>query len=190
MIKNKIDYKKFLQIEQNSNTTNFVYLYLKSSYKPTKRFLLLLRTCEYLKNSQSNILERLLYFFVKHLKYKLGIKLGFSIPENVAEEGLELPHYGTIIINAKTKIGKFCKIHACVNIGASAGGKEAPKIGNYVYIAPGAKLYGDIIISDRTAIAANAAVAKSFLESDIIIGGVPAKVIGNVDIFKILKNRS
>jgi hypothetical protein len=48
--------------------------------------------------------------------------------------------------------------------------------------------FGDIIIADRVAIAANAAVSKSCLESDVILGGVPAKIIGKVDIFSIIKN--
>ena len=28
------------------------------------------------------------------MKYRLGLKLNFTIPENVAESGLQLPHYG------------------------------------------------------------------------------------------------
>jgi serine O-acetyltransferase len=184
MIKNKKDYIRFLQIEQgNARSFNFFYLYYKSSFQPTKRFLLLLRTCEYLKNTRKN---KLLYVFVKYLKYNLGLKLGFSIPENVVEEGFQIPHYGTIVINANAKIGKNCRMHVCVNIGASGGGEAAPQIGDQVYFGPGVKIYGDIQISDRVAIAANAAVSKSCFESDVVLGGVPAKVIGKIDIDKII----
>jgi serine O-acetyltransferase len=98
---------------------------------------------------------------------------------------LQLPHYGTIIINANAKLGKNCRIHACVNIGASWRSLKGPQIGDYVYFAPGAKVYGDIQIASRIAIASNSAVGKSFLTSDKLIGGIPAKEI--TDIHKIIK---
>lgn len=160
-------------------------LYWKTRFRPTQRFLLLLRTCEYLKNTKGN---PILYALVKYMKYRLSTRLGFSIPENVADEGLQLPHFGTIVINANARLGKHCRVHVCVNIGASGGDTRAPQLGDYVYIAPGAKLYGDIVIADRIAIAANAAVAKSFSNSDVLIGGVPAKEIGAVDIFLLIKS--
>jgi serine O-acetyltransferase len=190
MIKSKEDYRRFLSAEQHeSGSTNFFWLYFKTSFQPTLRFLLLLRTCEYLKNVKKDVINKAAFFFVKYLKYRLATRLGFSIPENVADEGLQLPHYGTIVINAQARLGKHCRIHVCVNIGASGGDKKAPQIGNYVYFGPGAKVYGDIQIADRIAIAANAAVSKSFLNSDVSIGGVPAKEIGPVNIFKIIRMR-
>jgi serine O-acetyltransferase len=67
----------------------------------------------------------------------------------------------------------------CVNIGASGGRSEAPQIGDNVYIAPGAKIYGDITIADGIAIGANAVVNDSFLEPNVTIAGVPAKKIGD-----------
>ena len=79
-------------------------------------------------------------------------------------------------------------MHACVNIGASNGEKEAPQFGDNVYIAPGAKIFGNITIASNTAIGANAVVNKSFLEENTIIAGIPAKVIGEVDIKRIIKH--
>lgn len=190
MITNKSDYYRFLKAELHTRgSMNFFWLYAKNYFHPTQRFLLLLRTCEYLKTKR-NFFSKCLYFIVKLLKFRLGIKLGFSIPEHVADEGLQLPHYGTIVINGNARLGKYCRIHVCVNIGASGGGSEAPKIGDYVYFAPGAKVYGNIEIADRVAIAANAAVGKSCLTSDVILGGVPAKIIGEVDIFTLINKRN
>lgn len=183
MIKNNKDYKRFLRAEHpNVRSVNFFFLWLKTSFNPTRRFLLLLRTCEYYKNVNHQFYNKPVYLFLKYLKYRLATRLSFSIPENVAGEGLQLPHYGTIVINGNARLGKYCRIHVCVNIGASGGGKAAPHIGDYVYIAPGAKIYGDIIIADRVAIAANAAVSNSFLNSDVLIGGIPAKEIAVINI--------
>lgn len=191
MIRSKSDYIRFLKAEQSTTgNINFFALYLKTSFQPTRRFLLLLRTCEYLGNVKKGLLFRFLYVVVKYLKYRLATRLNFSIPENVADEGLQLPHYGTIVINANARLGKHCRIHICVNIGASGGEKNAPQIGDFVYFGPGAKVYGDIQIADRIAIAANAAVSKSFLNSDILIGGVPAKELGKIAIDTLIKTRN
>jgi serine O-acetyltransferase len=59
-----------------------------------------------------------------------------------------------------------------VNIGGWDGGN--PRLGDNVYIGPGAKIFGDIDIASNIAIGANAVVNKSFMESGISIGGVPA----------------
>jgi serine O-acetyltransferase len=75
-----------------------------------------------------------------------------------------------------------------VNIGASGGEVQGPILGDNVYIAPGAKIYGNIKIPSNTAIGANAVVNKSFEKENTIIAGVPAKVIGEVDIKKIIKH--
>lgn len=91
------------------------------------------------------------------------------------------------MVNANARIGKECKIHSCVNIGASGGSKIAPHIADYVYFGLGAEIYGEITIGNRNAIAANAAVGKSFFVENNIIGGVPAKGIGDVEISKNLR---
>ena len=150
----------------------------------------LLRKSEYYKNykSKQSVLGRLYYVIIKRKFKRLSLKLGFSIPENVFGPGLAILHYGTIVVNHKTVIGKNCRIHAGVNIGASGGKEGAPIIGNNVYIAPGAKIYGSIKIADNIAIAANAAVSKSFINSGFVVGGIPAKEIGKIEIKDIIKH--
>lgn len=106
-----------------------------------------------------------------------SLKLGFSIPINVCDYGLSIAHYGTIVISANAHIGRYCHIHAGVNIGASAGKPEAPTIGDNVYIGPGAILFGNIQIADNCTIAANATVNKSFDIERSVIAGTPAKVV-------------
>jgi serine O-acetyltransferase len=44
------------------------------------------------------------------------------------------------------------------------------------------------VIGNNNAIAGNTAVNKSFIEEGIIIGGVPAKKIGEIDIKKLIKH--
>lgn len=107
-----------------------------------------------------------------------GEKYGFSIPINVFGKGLNIAHIGTIVVNSHARIGDYCRIHACVNIGTSAGSADAALIiGDRVYIGPGAKLFGKIIIADDIVIGANAVVNKNFNVKGITIAGVPAKQI-------------
>jgi serine O-acetyltransferase len=154
------------------------------------QFQRLLRKAEYFKNvrSQKSLIGKIKYVIIKRRLKSKSLKLGFSIPENVFGPGLAIMHYGTIIINSRTKVGANCRIHACVNIGESGGKAGAPKIGDNVYIGPGAKIYGKINIPSNCAIAANAAVGESFFTEGIVLGGVPAKEIGKVDIKQIIKH--
>jgi serine O-acetyltransferase len=147
-----------------------------------------MRKLEYLSNTQKSLFGKL-YLNYLTLKYrKVSKNLGFSIPINVFGPGLAIAHYGTIVINKNVRVGKNCRLHTCTNIGASGGSEKAPHIGDNVYIAPGAKIFGDIKIASNIAIAANAAVGKSFEEENIMIGGVPAKKIKNIEITSLIKH--
>lgn len=74
--------------------------------------------------------------------------------------GLCIVHPGTVVINDKVRIVKNARIHVCVNIGAAKDG--APMIGDDVYIGPGAKIYGNIVIGDCVTIGANAVANRNF----------------------------
>jgi serine O-acetyltransferase len=112
------------------------------------------------------------------------VKLGFSIGPNIFGPGLAIVHYGLLIIDPTTRIGKNCRIHMGVHIGGAAifvtPGTESeysPRIGDNVYIGPGTKIYGPVRIGNNCVIGANAVVTKSFEEDGLTIAGVPAKVI-------------
>ena len=111
------------------------------------------------------------------------MKLGYTIPLNVVEEGLSLPHYGTIIVNGNSHIGKNCRIMADVVIGSTNGVNIAATIGDNVYIGAGAKIIGQIRIGDDVCIGANAVVTKD-IEAGVTIAGVPAKVVSRTNSHK------
>lgn len=153
-----------------------------------KKFQKLLRKCEYHKNNMHSTHHKVLFTIHYFFFTKLSVKLGFTIPLNVFGPGLCIVHYGTIVISPNAKVGSNCRIHPSTCIGASGGKMEAPQVGDNVYIGPGAKLYGNITIGNNIAIAPNAAVASSFTENGILIGGVPAKKIKEIDISTIIKH--
>lgn len=190
MITTKEDYNYYLQqdaLALGIDTSTFKNR-VKALFYVNYNFQKKLRKVEYYKNCKTGILSKIYYYYLYYNFRKYSLKLGFSIPENVFGPGLSIPHYGTIIVNSRARIGANCRIHAGANIGESGGVEGAPVIGNNVYIGPGAKIYGRISICDNIAIAANAAVNKSFLNEDKVIGGIPAREIGDVNIKKIIKH--
>lgn len=194
MIKSKKDYLDYLKSDKialkipkqslNSRLKNFLL--------PNRiwEFQNLLRKLEYYKNvkTKESMVFYLPYVFYKRKFQNLSIRLGFSIPENVFGPGLAIVHYGTIIVNARAKVGANCRIHACTNIGESGGKEGAPTIGDNVYIAPGVKIYGKINIPSNSMIAANSVVNKSFEKQSMLIAGMPASQIKEADVLKIIKH--
>lgn len=141
------------------------------------RYQIALRKHEYYTNVKcwgGGILRRYWHFIHKFY----GLLLGFTIHINTIEEGLCIHHYGSIVIGSRVKIGKWCKIHSCVNIGQHRDVEESPTIGDNCFIGPGAKLFGKIKVGDNVSIGANAVVNKSFEENNIVLAGVPAKIVG------------
>lgn len=142
------------------------------------QFQRLLRRAEYWSNCSKGFSGRIVASFYRHRMRCSARKLGFSIPLNVFGPGLSIAHAGTIVVNSKTKVGANCRLHVCVNIGASASDSNlAPNIGDDCYIAPGAKIYGDVTIGPNTGIGANAVVNKSFPDGNQTIAGVPARQV-------------
>lgn len=144
---------------------NFIYVFQRK-----------LRKVEYFKNTQYNIFRKIFYLYLLSRYRKYQLKLGFSIPLNVCGPGLSIAHYGTIVINGNAKIGANCRIHIAVNIGAN-GGKNAPILGDNIYIGPGAKIFGDITIANNVMIGANSVVNRSIEEEGSVVAGIPAKRI-------------
>jgi serine O-acetyltransferase len=152
--------------------------------KPSLRYQRLLRKVEYLANCGYGPISKLQELYYRIRLHRLGLLLGIYIGRNVCGPGLAIVHHGQIIISNKAVIGKNCRIHAGVNIGHWKTG--APKIGDNVYIGPGAKIIGDIMIGDGVVIGANAVVCKNF-PSGVTIGGVPAKIISQKDSSEVIK---
>jgi serine O-acetyltransferase len=145
----------------------------------TWKFERLLRKVEYLENCGNITLDKIVSLQARFNLQKLSMKLGFVICRNVCGPGLALAHGGPIIIHPKAVIGENCRIDRCVSIGSIYYLTAPPRIGNNVYIGPGAVLNGDIQIADGIAIGANSYVNKSFMEPGITIAGCPAKKISD-----------
>ena len=128
------------------------------------KYLIALRKAEYY--SYRGVLR----FYYKLKLNKLGIKLGFSIAQNVFGYGLVIPHYGTIVVGSGNQIGNYCVLHTSICI--TAGHK---RIGHAFYCSTGAKILNDILIGDNVTVGANAVVNKS-VENNQLVVGIPAAI--------------
>ena len=117
-------------------------------------------------------------FWYKARKNRLGSRLGFIISAGCFGEGLQIEHYGSIIVNPKARIGRNCKIHGNCCIGSTGGyPDDSPVIGDHVDIGQGGQILGGIRIADNVKIGAGAVVVKDVLTPGVTVVGVPGKVI-------------
>jgi len=121
---------------------------------------------------------KLLAFYYRARKNRLGARLGFIISAGCFDEGLKLEHFGSVIVNPKARIGKNCIIHGNCCIGSNGGfPDDSPIIGDNVDIGQNAQILGGIRIADGVRIGAGAVVVKDVLSPGITVVGVPAKSI-------------
>ena len=77
-------------------------------------------------------------------------------------------------------IGDNCRIGMNVMITGKTPYKNVAKIGNNVWIGPGAIISGPVIIEDNVIIAPNSMIIKSIPKNKIVAGN-PAKIIGDIN---------
>lgn len=115
------------------------------------------------------------YFLMR----RLAKKLHFQIPLYLCEWGLHIPHYGTITMNGEASVGKNLWIYPGANIGEVRPGED-PIIGDNCYIGLNAVISGKVVIGNNAMILPNAVVTKD-VPPNMIVGGIPAKIIKSKD---------
>jgi serine O-acetyltransferase len=120
-----------------------------------------------------NIIIRLFLEPIYALLYhRIRSKWGIEIPRSaVIGPGLYIGHSGGIIISAGAKIGANVNISQQITIGVSGKGDKrgVPIIGDDVYIAPGAKIFGKIKVGNNVMIGANAVIYKDIPDNAIVV---------------------
>jgi len=136
-----------------------------------------LRTCQFTESHA--FLKFTIYpiarIMLTHFMYKFGISIP---PKTQIGSGFYIGHFGGIVVNAKSVIGKNCNISHGVTLGKGNRRKNKgyPVLGDNVYIGPGAKIIGAVKIGDHVAIGANCVVTKDVPDHAVVVG-VPGKVI-------------
>lgn len=176
MIKSKEDYLQFLLEDKKALGINSKMAFIVD---PIWMFQRLLRKVEYYQNCKKGCFSQLYLYILKYRFLKMSVRLGFSIYPNTFDYGLNIAHYGDIVVNGNAKIGKYCRIHSGVCIGEV--NRLAPVIHDNVYIGPGSKILGDVIVKKGNVVSANCVVVKTIDKESVTLGGIPAKVISEND---------
>ena len=131
---------------------------------------------DYVKFKPLYVLLICSYYIIRApIEFLTGVQIGFGARIG---PGFRVHHYGCVIIAHKSVIGKNFTINQCTMIGA-AGPKDGwsyPTIGDNVWVAPGAKVLGGIIVGNNVVIGTNAVVVRN-VPSNVIVGGIPAKIL-------------
>ena len=92
--------------------------------------------------------------------------------------GCFLPHPTGIVVAAHCHIGSGASIFSGVVLGINhlSANRGAPVLGNHVTLYAGAKVIGDVTISDHAVVGANA-VVNTDVASYTVVAGVPARQI-------------
>ena len=162
------------EIGRSSNTLIFKRLLRR---KPTYSYVFWMRLTHYFKLHP--VYRFTLYFpaaaILRHKRYKYGI----SIPRDTRiGPGLRILHTGGIVVQRRTVIGRNCLISQGVTLGQIYRGAHAgaPVIGDDVFVGPGAKVIGGVVVGNNVMIGANAVVTRD-VPDDAVVAGVPARVI-------------
>lgn len=143
---------------------------------PALRYQRCLRHVEYW-TGQKGIGARIMRGIRRYSLQRQSVITGISLPPGVCGPGLYIAHYGSIVINSRTRIGARLQIHSATNIGTDEAG-ATPVIGDDVYIGPGAVIYGPVRIGNSSAIGANSVVNKDVPAHSTAVGA-PARVVND-----------
>lgn len=144
---------------------------------PGVKYTVYLRLCQYLRQQPARALG--LFYLVKYLMIMCGFRYGIDIPDTTSVDcGLYIGHYGGIIVNGGSVIGRNCNLSHGVTLGKSYRGPRAgcPVIGDNVFIGPGAKIIGHVVLGNNSAVGANCVVIEDVPESGVVVG-VPGRVV-------------
>lgn len=119
--------------------------------------------------------------------YRTGIRIPLSVK---AGPGLLIGHWGAVWISPECSFGANCSLGNGINIGGAGGsGKRGvPKLGDNVFIGPGAKLSEPITIGQEAAVMANTVVATDVPPGAIALG-VPHRIAGRQERNRYVSNR-
>ena len=140
---------------------DYIMLYLKS-----------LRHLQYLSSNKSRSLRWVCLYMYHRLRYrKLGYKLGFSIHWDSLGYGVNIPHYGTIVVGRTSSLGNF----ACLQTSVCVTG-TGHEIGDAPYLSTGVKIISKVKVGDNVSFGANAVVNRD-MPDNCLAAGVPAQVV-------------
>lgn len=175
MISNLFEYikKDLYRYAKEETFSAFIKNYL---FSEGFKFTVWLRICHFSRKKKITKYTILPFanLFYKHYKYKYGYDIPYAIEIG---PGLLIFHISGIVFSPKSA-GKNITISQCTTVGMTIknGVKQYPILGDNIYIAPGAKVIGGIIVGNNVAIGTNCVLNKSVDDNSVVVG-IPGRVI-------------
>lgn len=161
------DLFRYEGIKSRSLLIRFKYIFLVPGFTYT----FFLRNAQY---ANLGIVRLLCKVLLRITSYITNIQIPV---ETTIGEGLYIGHWGTIIVNPETRIGKNFNIYPGCLIGYALGRKTGvPVIGNNVSMRCNSIIVGGVNIGDNVLIAPGAFVNFDVPDNSIVIGN-PGKII-------------
>lgn len=131
------------------------------------------RAAHYLKRSGIPVIPRILEWTM-FLLFNSVIPAGCHIGKKS-----RFGHGGIgVVLHPECKIGDRVLIGQGVTIGGTFG-SGVPVIEDDVWIGPGARILGNVIVKSNSVIGANAVVTSN-VTGNCVVGGIPAKIIREI----------
>lgn len=149
--------------------------FLKGFMSPGFRFIY------YLRKAQQYSSKHPFGIFYRLLLRRYSIKYGYQISAKTEiGAGLNLGHWGTVVVNPKAKIGKNCNIAHGVTLGQTNRGKSKgyPTLKNDVWVGTNAVIVGGITIGNNVLIAPNSYVTQDVPDNSVVMGN-PMQIVPN-----------
>jgi serine O-acetyltransferase len=150
---------------------------------PGLKFMTIFRLTQYFRRR-----NRPLFYFFFLWSRRLKIKYGFDISYRTQiGKGFYIGHFGGVVIHGDTVIGDNCNISQGITFGVSNAGANigVPKIGNNVFVGPGACVFGNITIGNQVTIGANAVVTENILDYHTVLSPKPVLIDKDLSPFYI-----
>lgn len=171
-IHDRNDYLLFLRLDLEAHgLTRW-----RARYRFTRPELLFqrsLRAAEYYQTKNGP--ARLLYAWHRLVLKRRSLATGIAISPGSCGPGLSVPHYGSVIIHRDARVGAFCRIHSATNIGTYRG--HAPRLGDFVYVGPGAVIYGDVSVGSRSIVGAGVVLGRSVPSDSMAKTSAPLEIV-------------
>lgn len=129
----------------------------------------------YLKKSPLFYLARMI---LKHYGYKYHFDISYRA--NIGP-GLQIAHFGYIIVTSNTTIGAGCRLRPGVVFGKKLSEETGGAVvGDNVEFCVGSKIVGGVHIGNNVIIGANSVVTHN-IPCNAIVAGAPARVLRYVE---------
>ncbi|MEP6754333.1 MAG: hypothetical protein ABJA67_02445 [Chthonomonadales bacterium] len=170
----KIDLQRYNDYHYKVGSLKYWRFVVKQAYThPGLLAVVVFRYGGWVRTVRIPVVRQILDAYYQYLYNWVRFRLQIEIPRDVAiGAGLRVDHYGGILINSQSVIGRNFTITQGVLLGQTESG--APVIGDDVNCGVGVKIIGGIKVGNCMKIGSGSIVTKSF-PGKAVIAGVPAK---------------